>query len=285
MSTFGEIRLLTQKRFTGVDVELRDHYIRERYRSILDEVDWRTLDQTAVLQTLAEYATGTVTVTNGSTAVTGDSTVWTSAMNGRGFRPSATGPIYTVTYVSATSLTLDRAYEGVTGSALGYRIFQHIYSLAALADEIKSFRNPHLDIDLDESARESFDEAFPGRPAHGEVEAYQLYDLDSSGNTTVELYPIPTAVRGLPYRYIERPADLTVVSDTVPTWMHTGTLVEGVFSDLAVLADQFSAAERHQEKFDEGLARMRRKETRRRPPRQIQMAARFTSHRRRRGLD
>jgi len=285
MATFGTVRLLVQKRFPGVDPELRDHYIRERYRSILDEVDWRTLEISAVLQTIAEYITGTVTVINGSTTLSGASTVWTSAMTGRRYRTAASSPIYTVTYVSTTEFTLDRAYEGVSGAALGYRLFQNIYSLAATAAEIKSFRNPHLSIDLDEVSRESFDEAYPARPAHGEPSAYQLHDLDSSGYTTVELYPIPAAVRGLPYRYIERPADLTAVADAIPTWLHAGTLTEGVFADLAVITDQLSAADRHQRNFDEGLNRMRRQEARRRPPRQIQMASRFSSHRRLRGLD
>src|ERR1700746_923306 len=42
------------------------------------------------------YSTGTVSVTNNLTTVTGSGTVWTSAMVGRQFRVGLASPIYTI---------------------------------------------------------------------------------------------------------------------------------------------------------------------------------------------
>lgn len=41
--TFGEIRFQCQKRFPGLDADLLDSYINERYRRILRRGDWQRL--------------------------------------------------------------------------------------------------------------------------------------------------------------------------------------------------------------------------------------------------
>lgn len=69
-----------------------------------------------------DYTAGTVTVTNNSTTVTGASTVWTALMVGRWFTAIQDGYWYRITGASATSLTLEEAYQGTTGSALTYNL-------------------------------------------------------------------------------------------------------------------------------------------------------------------
>jgi len=78
-----------------------------------------------VLRGLSEdtyYNTGTVAVTKGSATITGSSTVWTAQMNGLPFRVIGNSAEYIFTYISATSGTLDRIYEGTTASADTYQI-------------------------------------------------------------------------------------------------------------------------------------------------------------------
>jgi hypothetical protein len=77
---------------------------------------------------VADYTTGTVTVTASSAVVTGSGTTFTPAMVGRWFCVTDTtepgqGYWYRIlSYQSATQITLFRAWQGTTGSAFTYRI-------------------------------------------------------------------------------------------------------------------------------------------------------------------
>lgn len=79
---------------------------------------------------VADYTTGTVTVTNNSATVTGSGTTFTPAMVGRFFEVlsdtnTGYGYFYRIAgYTSPTVLTLEIPYEGATGSTLVYRIGQ-----------------------------------------------------------------------------------------------------------------------------------------------------------------
>ena len=70
------------------------------------------------------YTTGTISVTNGSVNVTGSGTLFTSN-NSNGRRIKIAGVWYTVTYVSATSLTLNTTYAGTTASGLSYTLYSN----------------------------------------------------------------------------------------------------------------------------------------------------------------
>lgn len=68
------------------------------------------------------YITGTIAVTNGSTAVVGTGTTFTAGMVGKTLRISGETKFYTVaTYTDATHITID-SYTGTTGSGKSYVI-------------------------------------------------------------------------------------------------------------------------------------------------------------------
>jgi len=71
-----------------------------------------------------DYTTGTITtLANGGIAVTGSSTTFTAAMVGRYFKVDSDGDWYKIlSYSSATSITLDRPYQGTAISA-GSEVF------------------------------------------------------------------------------------------------------------------------------------------------------------------
>lgn len=70
-----------------------------------------------------DYTTGTVTVTNGSTVLTGAGTTFTAAMVGRWFRATVDGYWYRIaTFTSTTVLGLHKKFEGSTASSLAYKI-------------------------------------------------------------------------------------------------------------------------------------------------------------------
>jgi hypothetical protein len=283
MATYGQIRLVVEQRYPGVSSDLRDHYIKERYRTILDELDWRGIQKQAILSTTAEYAEGTVALTNGSTTVTGTDTTFTSAMTGREFRVSGRDEFYVFTYVSATSGTLSRGYEGDTDTETTYKIFQRVYSLASDIDILEGIKFLQPNGALEEISQARLDETAPTRILVGTPTRFALSDYDSDDRPTVELYPIPSEARGLPYRYTSRPTDLSAAADVIPEWMSVRCLTEGAMADLAPIAGNPAAAQMHAINYEDALARMRRKESRNRPGRQMAMASRFTQHRRMRG--
>ena len=69
-----------------------------------------------------DYSTGTVTITQNTSAITGNATTFTNAMEGRWIK-LADGLWYEIkTYNNATSLTLTKTYEGETMTAGTYTI-------------------------------------------------------------------------------------------------------------------------------------------------------------------
>jgi hypothetical protein len=75
----------------------------------------------------ADYTTGTISLTNGSATVTGSGTTFTSEMVGRYLKSNNEGIWYKIlSFTSATSITLDRTYQGATASNLSYTIAELI---------------------------------------------------------------------------------------------------------------------------------------------------------------
>lgn len=71
----------------------------------------------------AYYSTGTITVTNASTSLTGSGTTFNSSFVGRYVYPLGSAKGYRISaYVSATSLTLESAYAGSTLTGVAYEI-------------------------------------------------------------------------------------------------------------------------------------------------------------------
>jgi len=91
---------------------------------------WPHYRDRRTIQTLEDYTTGTVDVTNGSTTVTGTGTAFTAGMAGRKFRVANEQAFYDVaSFDSTTQLTLTQAYQGDTDSDLSYAVFQDEYKL------------------------------------------------------------------------------------------------------------------------------------------------------------
>lgn len=76
----------------------------------------------------ANYRTGTISVTNGSTTVTGSGTTFVSGDAGKMLRvdgDTGTASFYKIaSFVSATEVTLQTNYTGTTASGKGYTIFR-----------------------------------------------------------------------------------------------------------------------------------------------------------------
>ncbi len=97
-------------------------------------------ERQARLTTAAPYSTGTVSITKGSTTLTGSGTLWTTlnAFGVDNVRPTGklviagTLPIYEISNVdSGTQITLTSAYVGTTVSGGTYSYFEDEYDLSA----------------------------------------------------------------------------------------------------------------------------------------------------------
>ena len=154
-----------------------------------------------VLTTTDDYSTGTVDLTNGSTSVAGNSTVFTSAMVGRKIRVQGEKAYYRIAVFTAAdgagALTLDNAYQGTTGTSLSYEIFQDEYRLNANVDKYKSFRqiqNGLLTIDM---LPKNFDELFPTPQAYSDPYFSIYVGNDTSTYTTGSLGISSSTVTGV----------------------------------------------------------------------------------------
>jgi hypothetical protein len=106
---------------------------------------------------MAWYRTGTVSVTNGSTAVTGSGTNFVAgAQVGEGFA-APDGRLYEiVTIVSATSLTIGKAYLGSTQTGQTYEIVPTQSLVADLAGQVSALISDFQSV-ADEAGEGKFD--------------------------------------------------------------------------------------------------------------------------------
>jgi len=190
---------------------------------ILKRAEWSFMQKSGTLATVDAYNTGTVSVTNGSTSITGSGTTWTSSMTGRKIAIDNSTVEYTFTYVSATSGTLDRNYEGSTDSGLSHIIYQDVYALASDFNKMLVLRDATNNVVMGEWTIEQIEEFYSAAGAAGTPTRYALFGEDSSGYPQVRLYPAPGDVISYAYQYLKQPtvmggeADLL---DTPPKYDH-----------------------------------------------------------------
>lgn len=306
MMTWGQLRMQLQTSAPGVSLDLIDEYLTSRYEQVLEANDWTGVKGHSTIETQAAYQSGTdtVTFTVGSSSVTGSGTTWTSAITGqRMYRPGDT-VYYTVTYVSATSLTLDRAYEGngtdapgTVYSASAYVFMQHIYSLPSDLRAIVSILDPVTSWPLNPMSKDELDASAGPRTNVQNPVYYAQYD-DTTDTAPpvihqVEFYPPPLYARGYTLEYLKQMTffDGQSTSNSPVPWVSATVILHGCRADIALyLAGQqqtpaaaqpyLAQHDRYEKNFEIELARLLRIEhTQRRQKRPMQMAARFTRHR------
>lgn len=290
--TFGEIRERLKKSFPNADLSLISSFVNERYRVVARRLDWTDLKLQAVIQTIAPYETGTVDVTQGSTAIAVTALsggVWSTAMDGRGIRIAGGAEYYQFTSASATTGNLDRGYEGATAVGAPYRIFQNIYPLpldCRLITTMRVFGEPR---DMDESTQESLDELAPNRPRYGVPRFYARHMLDLSvpPRKQVEVYPIPDKVLALPFWYVQDPQmfDSASTASQIPVWFDPTAIFVGVEADVRRIVDRdYAAAQVAETLFLGAVAGLAAQEAAQRPAGHIRPAQRLVAHRKRRWM-
>lgn len=170
--------------------------------------DWPYYMKEGVINTVAPYETGTVTVSNGSTTVTGSGTTFTSAMVGRKIRINNEPAYYRIaSFSSTTSISLETPYQGSLTSGNTYIIYKDTYRLNADVDKTKKFVQIANGICLGDANPSAFDEVFPTPQSYASpyiqfiigtrLDTYSTGTVSASGTTITGSSTAWTSVEGL----------------------------------------------------------------------------------------
>ncbi len=185
-------------------VEFVKGYINEGFQEVWNAHPWDWKAKRLRTQTVASVSTGTVTVSNGGTAVTGVGTPFTSAMEGRKFAKSIGTPWnYIEDVASATALTLTDDWLEDSLAASTFIIFQDEYELDADVDEVTSVRlltgtRPALRrIGLDKLERYQNVSSATGTPLYW----YEAPKNSTTSNVVIGFWPVPSTAMAIEIRY------------------------------------------------------------------------------------
>lgn len=269
MSTYGQVRLRITKMLPGVDQELIDGWIHDRYVEILDRLPWQRLDVQATIQTVAPITAGTIAVTNGSTVATGTGTSWGTGITGLGLWVSGRSEFYEVTYVSGTQLTLDRPFEGTTATGTAYKIFQSVYALPSDCKILKSVRS------LKNGEMHPWDSRSVIGEVFGAPQTWRPMMDATSGQQQIEVWPIPSEVEGLAISYTAEDTsgyDGSDASVTTLMWVRDAAIINGALADANLHGKDFNSSDRYEARFEKNVAEMVKTECSRRPGKPIKLS-------------
>lgn len=175
---------------------------------------WPFMEGREAIVTVPDYTTGTISITSGSTTVSGVLTVFTSTMaSGQYFiQFSGSNDWYKISvFTSATEITIEQAYAGTADlSASGYIVRKIFYSLSASCDRIIDIRNWATPLKLIEVDPRTLDDLRPNPQSTNTSYGYLCWGYDASGNIQISPYPFPSDSRILELRILKRPVDSIV---------------------------------------------------------------------------
>lgn len=191
------------------------NYVQE---DICSRWPWTFMLGREAISTIPDYATGTVSVSNGGTTVTGVGTTFTTT-HGDGtyfIQFAGSNDFYNVSArASNTSLTIANAFNGTTLSGVGFLLRKFFYSLSSTADEVLDIRNWNTPVKLISCDFRTIDLINPLVQSTSPGYAYMMYGVDTSGNQVFMPYPFPNDARLFEFRTKKRPVQMVVTSQEV----------------------------------------------------------------------
>lgn len=275
-STFGQLwrRLLIYA--PDLPVTLAQEMINTAYSRAICAYTWSNLRGSGAFRLAAPYTTGTITVTNGSSTVTGASTVWTTALEGMQLVIGGAGPFWEVASVDAgaQTLTLASPYVGADVSASAYSIQQINLVMPSDFGWLTTF------VDVTSTAywtlswlykQETIDVLDPRRLVSTAQPLYLFGTTPSpfsstSGRSRYELWPRPTGAKTYFYRYTKKPPLMSAESDAPIAPIRGDVIREGAMAELRMWrgtgdwenpAYDLNAAQMHEKRFLDRLSQCR----------------------------
>lgn len=279
--TYGELRLFLKKLAPTIDQELIDGWISDVYTEILDAVPWKRTESESVIQVGDSYITGTVALTRGSTTVTGTSTVWAATMDGRMLRIGSENSYYQFTYVSTTSGTLDREYEGVDVTGASYRMDEARFLLPTDCRVVQGVRPLDGRKNLELLSPMELNRKFPNRNSYGDAVWYSpTWDTASDPPIMqLEFGPVPQAPGSggttpafvVAYIYDPDPSPADTSTSLLP-WTRPAAIKAGVRAEMLAHEKDLGGAAYYRGRFKELLQQMAVINAQQRGPQKIQLA-------------
>lgn len=191
-----------------INIALQDMHLGFEYR-----FPWA--ERSSVLTTQAQYTTGTCTIAQGATALTGISTTWNTA-NSFGFtNMRANGKIriagsltpYTIQSVSSdTAAVLTAPFAESSQTSQTYVYYENEYALATDFARPIDMQQFSFQIPIDLISRDEFRRRYPTNSVPGTPTVACIIDAAPSGNTTpirrVRFERPPSSAMNIPYAYI-----------------------------------------------------------------------------------
>ena len=191
-----------------INIALQDMHLGMDYR-----YPWA--ERQARLIVRAQYSTGTVTATKGSTTLSGTSTLWTTTdafsianarANGKVLVAGSTTPYVVSSVGGAGTITLTSKFTEETATDQTYIYYEDEYDLASdflRPVDVQQFSD---EVNIPLISRTEFRRRHPTNRAPGRVAEACIVDAAPSGNTTpirrVRFAPPPSTAMTIPYAYI-----------------------------------------------------------------------------------
>ena len=171
-------------------------------------------ERSNVLLTQPQYTTGTITTTKGSTAITGDSTLWDTTNDfgtnnmqvGGKITVAGSLDVYEIGAVgSDTTATLTGKFVGSDVTAGTYAYFEDEYALAS--DFLRPIDQQHFadSIPIDLISRTDFRRNYPRNGVPGHPKIGTIVDKNFGADTTpvrkIRFAPPPSEAFNIPYSY------------------------------------------------------------------------------------
>lgn len=183
--------------------------VNEVYRDIYVKYDWYWLVKREVLTTSDDINTGTLSVTNNSTAITFSSAP-TPSTAGRKLLVTGntdSGAVYRVASHTAasTSATLDDEYTGDTNATAAYRVFHDTYDLASDCGKVLHVTRYGFFDPIDDIGAYAMLDLKAYDQSVGKPQYYAVIDFDTTGDSTTQrqlvIHPYPDSDYRLEVHY------------------------------------------------------------------------------------
>lgn len=189
-----------------------DRWLNYCQQDICARWPWRFMESREAIVTIPDYTTGTISVSTGGTTVTGSGTTFTSIMGTSAqywIQFLGSNDWYLITaFASATSITIEEAYQGLTNlTNTTYIIRKRYYSLSSNCDRVVDIINQATPLKLVNVDIRTADDLYPNPQSTNTSYGYLMWGIDSTGNIQVIPYPFPSDARVFELKTIKRPVD------------------------------------------------------------------------------
>lgn len=204
--------IAASKAYTNYDTDevttvCQNHIDLIQDNDICGAYDFSFLTDYAEINTTAVYTTGTASITQDSTTVTGTGTGWTTEMIGRIIKFGSDDEYYEISNIdyNTQTMTLSSAYIGSTDPTATYTMYKIYYELPSDFKKmkwVKQMQTPDVVVSIPEfTMAQSYTNEFNYT---GQIQGYILSGLNSSNIPQIRFYPLQTSRKRVYMCYVKK---------------------------------------------------------------------------------